>query len=340
EGGGETDDQAVAEVMGLFNRAYNPRGEQPKGVDPGVGGGGDEPDDGDEPKHPAIRLGCRQEFEVGEQIEIRAHLRDDLATYLGHGELEWFTERSRGRKACKTGKGMTLEAVELGDASVRAALPGTPYSALATYRVVAKRVFTLSATHASIHTGLDMLLTAVNLDKLKGEVVWSLSGVGRLTVEGGRVFYHATTPGSAEVVACDSQNPRTLAACQIQVSARPGRLLCIRGEFFRVDDTSYESERIARSAAPPVRIIQGDPVHTLIFDRGAPGYRLALAQGTAPVFIALAVAQAYARFCWLRQQGLNPGEFNFRDLPVVLEEVETAGYGIFEEALKERRSSS
>lgn len=332
----DADEADIAEVEALFNRRYNPTGEGPRGpVGTEAEGGEPEESGGESREKPAVRLTYRREFEPDETIEIAATLRDDIAA-SGYrvDDLHWYTERSRARGVELADGRIRMVASELGHGVVRVELRGTPYSTVAHYEVVAQRLFRLSIPYAEIEIGSDLPVMGVNIDKLRGEVEWELSGPGQMDVQGGRVVYHASGEGHAVVTAFDAANPRTRATCDITVVAGKQRLICIRGHFF--ERSVYTAEGTVQFAKP-VTMVSGGKVHRLVMNRSARGYRAAQSRGSLAQFLAQATALAFPTFARLdlREGGMRIEEFDPKDLPQFLQDCANEGYSIFEEILED-----
>lgn len=297
EGGGAEDgDAEVRELASVCNRRYA------KGKGPGDSeledGAENAPPEGPDPvcPDPAISTHCRGEVEVGERFEVTARLRKNLEGEHGN-TLRWYTGRSNAKLENEQHGKVTLVAQRIGHASVQVDLPGTPYSARAYYEVVAERVFRLSATHAQIRVGAEMILTAVNWDKLPGdgELHWEVAGSAcAIGVEGKRITVRGVRNGIAKIIARSKSDSRASAECEITVVGREQEQLCIRGHWFAYRTVDVEGKEHEQPAA----MMRGSKVHALIFNRSAPGYEEALKRGTLLQFLMLATAQEFARFAY------------------------------------------
>lgn len=316
-------------VKTLFNGVYNPGNEGPShGSRSGTGGGHGGSKDTPKP----IRLQIAKEFEPGETIEVTAHL--NKSTGKAPNDLQWLTARSRARDLVRTPTGIRMTADRLGVGTVTADLPGTTHKRTASYEIVAARSFKLSMPHVTIPVGTELRIYAVNVDKLRGELGWSLMGAGEIDEDEGCVVYRASHAGSAVITGFDKSDVGTRATCEVTVVGRLDTL-CIRGEHFICD--YYEADEIADYAKPATMRRDSEQAHRLVYNVSAPGFKFAMERGQLTSFLALAVAQEFARY---HAMELDPtmqiDEIDPRDVRLLFQQIQNQGFAIYEEVVNGR----
>jgi len=272
------------------------------------------------------------EYELGERVNVEARFRDDLAAGHAPGDIQWLKTRSRGKDFRATSKGISFGVNEVGEGIIRADLPGTPIGATATYQVVDKRRFKLSRFQHTIIVGTSFTLEGLNLDKLKGDISWSLEGVGTLEEKGARATFTSDRIGCAVIRARDSKIPSVESMCEVNIMDVPEKLIPIRGEFFR---PRYDDVHGGSGFDRPTLMVQGSSIHTLMFNTNGLGYREAAEKGSTTLFLAQAIGMEYARFSRFdlkREVSQDP-----RDMQALVEEILADGLKIFEEVLKNDR---
>ena len=324
-----SDDEGIQKLAARCNQRYNPKGIRPDintqtGKSDGNGDSDPSPPSAN-PPGPLQLILIRKEFEVGERIEIKVARGEGFPE---DAELEWNTDFARASDIKLTPSGGTMYASDIGSARIIADVPGTPLNAMTRYQVVRERAFRLSIPYAEITLGAELPLMGVNLDKLKGKISWKLDGVGHLEPQGGRATYLAITTGVAQVRAFDSGNSAVKAVCDITVTAKRGKLICIRGQFFDYD--CYGIEKTGEFARP-VTMIAGDTIHHIAFNINGRGYQAALRTDSIEPFMVQAVAMEFARFQYLV---LKPQEIEARDIPTLLDQIALDGYTIFGELIE------
>lgn len=321
--------QSVDELWGIFDKRYNPDGRRPPPEGPPVGPPPPPPPPPPTGEKRTLVLSVGREFELGEKVVVQVAFREDLAKASKVEDIQWLTSRSRGKDFRRTSEGINYKASEVGEGVIRADLPGTPYGASATYYVLERRRFRLSRQEATLIVCSSTSIEGVNLDKLKGEIKWSLEGVGSLEVRGTRVVYTSDRIGTAIIRALDSKDPRNEAMCDVTVVDIPEKLFCIRGEYFRI---RYEPIEGSTEYSKPVIMLPGGRTHNLVFNIQGHGYQEAVASGGSTVFLAQAIGVEFARFVRFELKRELPEDP--RDMRTLVDEILSDGYKIFEEALE------
>ena len=327
--GAEGDDvkQEIESIRTICNRRYLDKGVRP------LGGSGDDDDDnssggaGGNKSQPPITLSCRSEFELGELIEVGVRLRKNL----GHTveALRWYHSNARATNFTVTPKGATMVASEVGTGTIRVDLPGTLHSVVRAFQIVAERVFRLSVAHATVPVAGSVTVHAVNADKLKGDLEWSLSGNGEIQKNGNAVTYIAPRyPSRATLVGYDRANMNVRATCELTVVGQLDTL-CIRGTHFMVTtyDAPGDDARLVSMA------VGGDP-HQVIFNTGAPGFKASLKAGTQRDLLLLALAQEFPAFQAFELEGTNLADLDPRDVPQLLRDLTREGFVIYQELIE------
>ena len=274
-----------------------------------------------------ISLRCGREFEVGEQIVVRARLRPDLRDRIDH--LRWFTANARARIVDRATDRLTMIAAELGTGTVRADIAGTRHKVVRPYRIVSLRVFRLSSASSTVPVGASVTIHGVNADKLAGELAWSLTGAGEIEVGPSSVTFTAPRyPSQATIIGYDRSDPDARATCEITVRGVLDTL-CIRGTHFNTEHYDAPGE----TAQPVTMVLGGDP-HQIIVNTGAPGLAAARQAGMAPEFLLYALAAAYPRFRKFELDGEDMSGIDPHDLPVLLDGLSREGFVILQELLE------
>ncbi len=320
---GDDVERQIEDIRSICNAAYNPDQRPPgEGDLPGddsAGGTGGK-------KQPPITLHCRREYEVGERIEVHATVRPNLGKV---SDLRWYGANARAKDLEITHRGVAMMAAEVGTGTIRADLPGTIHSAVRAFAIVPNRVFRLSTPHATVPIGGSVTLFAVNADKLKGQLDWSLIGNGELEKDGSRVTYTAPRyPSTATLVGYDRSNPGIRATCEISVVGQMDTL-CIRGVHFMV--TTYNAPG---DDARPVTMRSGGDPHQVIFNSGAPGFQAALKAGSQRELLLMALAQEFPAFHAFELEGVDLSELDPRDVPQLMRRLAREGFEIYEELIK------
>ncbi len=323
-------EQELETIREICNRRYAPGSRRSSGE--GEAEGNDEDDlggDTEGKKKPPISLSCRHEFEVGEEIAVRARLRSDLDRSLS--DLNWYDANSRATGLTRTDTGVTMMAAEVGTGTIRADLPGTLHSVVRAFQIVHERVFRLSVPYATVPVAGSVTISGVNSDKLTGELDWSLTaGAGEIEKDGNRVTY--TAPAyrtAATLVGYDRANPGVRATCVFSVVGEL-ETLCIRGVHFLVS-TPYDAPG---DDARPVTMEQGGDPHEVTFNKGAPGFKAAFEAGRQRDYLLLALAQEFPSFSMFVLDGVDPAEIDPRDVPVLLRRLSRQGFVIYQELLE------
>ena len=297
--------QAIAEVVELAQKRYNPDRETPpgyRGID-GVEGPTEviegpirPPRPPRPPQFPRLEIE-RGEFAVGEEIKVRLYLDDELANY------HLYLDAARAKELRRDGEHVWLEATEVGPGIIRITHKQTMDNAQVEYEVVEQRHFRLSASDLIVEAGASITIRAVNADLLRGKPRWELvpSTQGDISPSpnGLRASFSAHHGASTlEVVAVDDKNPSCFAKCSvIVIPKRPERIpFQLRGQYFVWEFTESDASEFAR----PVVIPRIDPgrVHRMVFNPMAPGYQEAMAAGTLTDFLIYWMSIEFARvFC-------------------------------------------
>ncbi|MFA4954863.1 MAG: ATP-binding protein [Patescibacteria group bacterium] len=325
-------DASVDELLILFDDCYNKDRRRPPAPPP-PGPPPPPPPGPPSEQRPLVLHLDGYEYELGERVNVEARFREDLAAQHAPGDIQWLKTFSRGKDFRQTPKGISFAVSQVGEGTIRADLPGKPYGASATYQVVEKRRFRLSRFQHVIIVGTSFTLEGLNLDKLKGDIRWSLEGVGTLEEKGARATFTSDRIGCAVIHACDSRNPSVESMCEVTIMDEPEKLIPIRGEFFQ---PRYDNIAGNSGFDRPTLMIQGSRVHTLMFNTNGLGYREAAEKGNATLFLAQAIGMEYARFS---RFDLKRGEISQdpRDTQALVEEILADGLKIFEEVLKNDR---
>lgn len=324
----------VREVVSRLNTIYGKSANRPQrfaggeegdsGTFGGEGGGG-----GGRAVDP-MRLTYRKEFEPDEPIEIEVVLRRDLKGKISLDDVQWYTDRSRAKEFARTPTGARMTAQDIGHGVIMADIPGTPFAAKAHYEVVPIRIFRITAPFMGVRVSSEVHIMTANHDKVAGQILWKLEGVGELNPQDRRATYRATRAGTAVVTAYDSADAKRQATCDLTVTGEPVNLLCLRGEWFNFQHVTAEGGEFRR----PVIMRAGREVHNLFFCQNAFGFREASRQGMLRLFLLQAIAQEFPAFSRFEQGGLDLNTLDPRDVPGVLQEIRTEGFEIFEEMLR------
>ncbi len=335
----DQDQREIDDFAEMCNANYNPGGKKPPdsvivdSVDNPDGPGESGVDDPAPSPSKPFSLECdRREYEIGETIKIRLRFSKAIQGKYLEKDITWNTTQSFAGGQKKTSDGISLVASRSGSGKVAAEIFGTPYNDSVSYRVVTKRMFRLNIPGAEISVGSRLLVTGINLDKLKGQIVWEHRGVGKITPQGGKLIFDAIRSGRAEVIATDTKDKEIREVCNITVTPSYGgkKYIWIKGICFQYDTNSVTGTEMF--AKPATMIRQGDEsVHRLVFNTRAPGYELARQRNTLFDFLSYATGIEFVRFF---HEDLNPIEAGqSRDIMGFVREIQNQGCQIFEEIL-------
>jgi hypothetical protein len=320
-------EREIASIRDICNSRYSKKPQHSQGD-----GSGALDDDGEEGgsggKKPPIQLSCRREFELGETVEVTARIRKGMGKDVS--DLVWIHAHARCKDHVITDNGLTMVAAQVGVGTVTADLPSTPHSKVKAFQIVSKRVFRLSTPHATVATGGSVTISAVNADKLKGDLRWSLVGVGEIEVDknGKRVTFTAPRyPCSATLVGYDRSDPNVRATCELTVIGQM-ETLCIRDTHFMV--TTYDAP--GDDARPVVMNMSGDP-HQVVFNTGAPGFKEAIKAGSRRELLLFALAQEYPGFKKFDIDGMDLSSIDPRDMPHIISGLSREGFVIYSELI-------
>src|SRR3989338_9000831 len=331
----EADRAAMDELREMITGAYGPElvDRDGPGIDPPVDGPVDPPIEPD-----PISLSLRHEFEPGEEIDVKVRLHGDAAEHYTANDLQWHTTRANATNIRVLPDGLRMTANHLGRGVISVDIPGTPYGASTQYDVVAQRVFRLSSSNVSTKVSKNVMLLGVNVDRLKGKLVWKHTGVGRLDPNGARADFKSNIPGVAEVTAYGADDPRGQ-------GGGVGGVWVIRGgrgrdAIIRIRTLRFREKTMAcHSGMPPVAMSKGgndsDSVHVLTVVSQAHGYKEARERRELPMFLALATALEYARF---ERLVINPDDVvDQRDVRTVQEDITSTAWEVFEELVRSKK---
>ncbi len=317
------------EVVDLFNRRYNPEAVIPDAgpVDDPVDGPGVVVTETPPSERRALTLRCKDEYELGESIEIVSAIQPDLQSTYPPESVVWNPDRCRAEVVgpIATG-GMTLKATELGAGVVIGTLHGNPCTAIASYEIVKKRIFQMRHERKNVQIHGVISIPVMNLDKLKGKPKWTHEGVGELTQRDGKATFHATSVGGATVTAYDSANLNTTAKCEITVLGQPGKFITIKKQHFKVGN--FDRGTVD---AKPVDMTRGDKHHFLWLTNSAPALVKAREQKNLRSFLAHTISFEFARFSRFVLGEERIEDMDPRDIELTVNEIITEGYSILYE---------
>ncbi len=323
----DTHRQVIDDLESMVKGAYNPNGEgPPPDVIPPPP---PPPPPGEE--RPLI-LRTEREFEVGEKIVVQAAIRTDLSKRIKVSDLQWLTTRSRGSKFKHTATGLEFMASEVGPGSIRADIPGTPHGASSSYEVVEHRVFHLSHDHHRMIVGKTFTLRGVNMDRVKGKLIWTLEGKGELVEQGadGATFHATHVTDKVVIRAQDSKNKEVQEYCEVVVVETPDRMWRIRDKWFRLRHQRIVGDpQLER----PVTMQQVGTKNDLVFNIGGLGYAQAIQAGSPTVFLSQAIGMEFARFVLVELVAPEDSVTDPRDVRELATEILSTGYSVFEELM-------
>jgi hypothetical protein len=328
---GQPDEVVHEEIKQIFNKRYNPRGEDPPDIEvddpppppppPSV------PPEIRQPSKKGLMLRADREYEVGEVISVAAKIREDLAAEFALKDLIWNDRDALAKFVATTDGGRDYKATKPGQGSISALIKGTPYGANVVYEVLPERTFKLSLPRATVRVGGQFNIYGLNTDKLKGRIKWSMSGPGEIEEHGTACTFIATKAGVARVVASDDKDPKVWADCTVEVLKARVDALKIQDHWF------LEATRADAFDPRPVKMNVLDEerkLHEVQYNPASPGYAAAKANGTLHQMLMQALALEYPRFVSLdlekRLKHRDPG-----DIPVILTEITRKGYEVYAE---------
>ena len=317
--------EQLLEVCDFFNRHYNPGNLTPIGGDEPVG----PPLSPSHPTNPRVlTLSSKDEFEIGELIEITPTINTDLRLMYDPADVIWNFDESKAKMIGRLENGtVQLRATEIGNEVVKATLKNNPCRAVASYEIVVERKLRLRNTHMKARLGSDLTVFAVNLDKLKGKLKWTHEGVGKLNADGGRGVFSATSLGSAFITVYDSADMKTATRCEITVFGKPPKLLTIRDFHFHVGTFSSGA-----ATTKPIEMTRGDEYHHLWLSSSAPALIKARERKNLRNFLAHAISTEFAYFSRFVLGEENLEDLDPRDIATITSEIVNTGWEILYEA--------
>lgn len=286
---------------------------------------------------PALTLlGFRREreYELGETISLQVQIRSDLGQEFGPEDIQWHHEKTGCDQVVANKNTIQMKANQSGEWEISADIPGTAYSAIGRYRIVNERVFRLSPSLVKVQVGETAAIQAVNLDKLRGEISWSLEGPGEFRVRDDKsVIYQASEDeGFATLTAFDSAGFATNTSCEIHiVPPQPKNAILIRKHWFLYDIQDLDT------MSRPAIMIRGGTFHQLLFNRRVPGWEEAKATGNLPEFLGLAASLLYPGFCrFVLEEEEEESTYNRKGLEELYPRLVDEGYQIFWETFKDK----
>lgn len=298
--------QVVTEVVDVLQRRYNPQGELPEGEvgdvvdDPHAARNEEAVKEGTSrvtgtpppPSNTPRLLMEHEEFEHGEVIDVKLVAPEEFAK-----RFHWYTDQSRADVLEMDGKRIRLKATSFGRAVIRALVPMTGEKAEATYEIVPKRKFRLSATFLQVEVNSTTTLRAINADKVQGEVVWQIQGSGKIEPRAGntQVRFTPDRAGETVIIAYDDADPDNKLSCAIRVTGKmtATNAFKIRDRFFSWSIQPNDK----REYCKPATIVrdQRDRVHLLLINPRAVGYQAADRKGMLPTVLMQCIAFEYAK---------------------------------------------
>lgn len=160
------------------------------------------------------------EYEMGEQVIIRARIRRDLQDTYSRKDIKFHTYQTNCGNIVETDDGLSMVANKYGQAKLDAELVGSSHRpGFTRYSVVRIREFKIAKPAKTIKVGETFRLTCMNTDKAKEPFTWAPShaDVGTLEPDGCEALFTGTAKGEVIIRVVDSSRPSQLSECTITV---------------------------------------------------------------------------------------------------------------------------
>ena len=251
------------------------------------------------PKGPLVISVNRSQYRPGELITIKAELNAKGSEYTTQN-LRWLLDDAMATPTSKSRDQMELVAGdEYGRGTVRAEIPGSQISAVASYTIVESRRLEIVMPAITAYVGEDVHINIRNTDLLEGrEPVWRVEGPGQIVVEGKghRVKFSSDETGTSTVRVHDPGKPESDSLCVVTVLAAENRredLMVIRDHRF----THQVFTANTQLGTPFVTLLPGRAgVHEAHFHVSDSGYQKAHKEGRVTGYFLQSLAHAYGIF--------------------------------------------
>lgn len=325
------DDEAITSFTDRCNKRYGGGQKPPTGVGPPGPVCPPPTGPGDPPVSKAvIHISCGREFEINEPVVVTVKIDANFAAVVKMEDIVWYLkntratlieeDRANGRMVFKADQGT-------GVGSLRVEVRGRPGSYNVSYNIVPERVLRMHAPFGQVPRGHEYHLTVYNSDKVEGELIWKVDGVGSVSGNAGRGVFSSEQLGSATVTVFDSRKKTRNATCDITVVERinPNRLVRIREHWFEISTQTTKGSDLR-----PVVMVLQPRFSKLFIYKFAPGYEEAATtiNGLCQ-FLAQAAALEFVKFKRLTVD--HDRDLEDMELDKALEEVQAEAYRIFRE---------
>lgn len=217
----------------------------------------------------------RREFEVGETIKARLVSDHDM------GDNPWYVDSSRCATIDMSNTEVTLKAESVGSAAIGANEPLRARKSRVEFEIVTKRELRISPADKVMNSGERLTLHAINHDKVKGKIMWSVSGDASLSPEDPtdrkQVVLVAPTVFSTitiKVECWDSAAPSKKSTCLVTVMPDKVLPIVIKDYVFTVQFWESADHEYAKLATG---IFQGaGKPHVLVINKLSPEYTKAI----------------------------------------------------------------